>query len=210
MIRLENLRRHVLLVVLTIATVQCSGTPESRYYLLTSESQPSVETAVQQSGTPSTSIFVDKAKVATYFDRSQMVTRSGESRVTYLEFDVWAEPIGGLITRSLIDHLSRRFASDRVVETPFQRKFDADYRVSVEVLRFDSNEEGNVALDAQWTLLASSEECFVGTGREVISRRIPDPTSVDQRVIALNANVAALSEIIADKILALGGAGCLQ
>ncbi len=87
-------------------------------------------------------VFGDTAIIAHYLDRTQMVTRKGTYRISLHEFAIWSEPLGDLITASLVDDLAQRFGDDQVMATPIPAYVDADWRVELDVLRFDVDEAG--------------------------------------------------------------------
>ena len=94
----------------------------------------------------------------------------GDGQVRFAEFQVWAEPVGNLITGTLVDDLGRRLGPDRVLATPSRLDFSAEYRLTVDVLRFDVDDAGDAVLDARWTLLHGQD------GRLVTTRRSQPPT----------------------------------
>lgn len=174
----------------------CSGTPESHYYLLGSDA----DIASEDRSADGPVLFVDPTTIAPYADRSQMVTRAADGQVTFAEFEVWAQPIGSLITAALVDELARRFGPDRVMATPARIDLDADYRLGVDVLRLDTNEAGEVVLDARWTLLGGADQHVVTTRRTRLVERPADPTSHPQRVAAVNEALVQLGSQIAEEI----------
>jgi uncharacterized protein len=157
----------------------CGSTPTQVFDL-----SPAGE-AVPTSAAPSRDgplIYVDKPSVAGYFDRTQMVTRTGNSRVSIHEFEVWSDPPADLIARAIVDDLARRFGADRVMMTPVQHYATPDWRVELDVLRFDLNESGQALLDARWTLLAGPNDRLAATRRERIETSAGDATDPERRV----------------------------
>jgi uncharacterized lipoprotein YmbA len=147
-------------------------------------------------------IYVDKPSVAGYFDRTQMVTRTGNSRVSIHEFEVWSDPPADLIARAIVDDLARRFGADRVMVTPVQHFATPDWHVELDVLRFDVNESGQALLDARWTLLAGPNDHLAATRRERIETSAGGAIDTERRVVALREAVAVLANRIGDAIAA--------
>lgn len=145
-------------------------------------------------------VHVDRASVAEYFDRTQMVTRIGEYRVSLHEFAVWSEPVADLITAAVVDDLARRFGDDRVLRTPRGRSAAPDARVELDVLRFDVDEGGTATLDARWTVQPG--EGAAVQRRERILAAATDPKDAASRVVALREAITALSGHIGDAIAA--------
>jgi uncharacterized lipoprotein YmbA len=140
--------------------------------------------------------------VAGYFDRTQMVTRTGDSRISIHEFEVWSEPPADLIARAIVDDLAHRFGADNVMTTPLQHYATPDWRVELDVLRFDVDESGRALLDARWTLLAGPNDRLAATSRERVETSAGDVTDPKRRVAALRATVAILANRIGDAIAA--------
>jgi hypothetical protein len=184
-------------VVFSLVMAACSKSPESRFYLLHPPAGAG-KPAEAMSNAPV--IFVDPVTLSPYVDRSQLVTRVDGTRVTFAEFDVWAESVSGLITRKLVDEIATHFNPDTTMATPRRRYLEPGYRVLVEVIRFDTDSAGVVTLDARWTLLAGADERYVDTGRERIEETIADPASFDERIAALSRTLTVLSDRIASKI----------
>ncbi len=181
----------------------CSGTPPSHFFLLGPagpEAAPAASPNDQKAGGPL--LFVDPVTVAAYADRSQMVTRSLDGQVRFAEFQVWAEPVGNLITATLVDDLGRRLGPDRVLATPSRLDFGAEYRLTVDVLRFDVDEAGQAVLDARWTLLQGQGGRLVATRREHLAEQVADPASFPQRVAALDRTIETLADHIGQTIIA--------
>lgn len=145
-------------------------------------------------------VHVDRASVAEYFDRTQMVTRIGEYRVSLHEFAVWSEPVADLITAAVVDDLARRFGDDRVLRTPRGRSAAPDARVELDILRFDVDEAGTATLDARWAVHPAEGAAILR--RERILASASDPKDATSRVVALRDALTTLSGHIGDAIAA--------
>jgi uncharacterized lipoprotein YmbA len=176
-----------LLLLLAFVLAGCGGTPPSRYYLMDAGLPPA---AAPGAGPV---VFVDRAIVAAYADRSPMVVRRGTTEVAFAEFDAWAEPLAGQITTVLADALGNRFGRANVLPTPGRRDREPDFRVSVEVLRFEIGADDRALLDARWTLLSGPAERFETAGREWLTAVPSDPASFDARAAALAATLVELA-----------------
>ena len=81
-----------------------------------------------------------------------MVLRSGPNEVAIDEFHRWAEPLKSAIPRVLADSLMRELGTQRVMTTRQSSSLAFDYRVAVDVQRFDSSFDEGAAIDALWTI----------------------------------------------------------
>lgn len=176
----------------------CGSTPPTQVFGLTDASQRADTPA--PGGAPV--IYVDTAVVADYLDRTQMVTRKGSYRISLHEFAIWSEPLGDLITASLVDDLALSFGDDQVMATPIPSYQDPDWRVELDVLRFDVDEAGEAVIDVRWTLLQGYREDLAASNREVIVTKAANPLEAASRVDALREGLGMLSERIAARIAA--------
>ena len=69
------------------------------------------------------------------------------------EFDRWAEPLGPSFARALAENLSGLLGTERVALFSWEGGGPVDYRITMEVIRFERMPEGEVSLIARWTLL---------------------------------------------------------
>ena len=148
-------------------------------------------------------IWVDKPSVAGYCDRTQMVTREGDgSHISIHEFEVWSDPPADLIQRALVDDLAHRFGIDRVMAAPVAHYVEPEWRIILDVIRFDVDQGGAAVLDARWSLLAGQSDRLVASRREWIEAPSGDPADPVKRVMALRETVTMLARQIGDAIAA--------
>ncbi len=141
----------------------CARSPRCSFYTLT---------ATAQSGAPlpparRPSLAVTSVTVPELVDRPQLVLSSGGTQVRLLETHRWAEPLKGGIARTVAENLSRLLAAEQVSSYPQNASLAADYRMELDLLRFDALGE-RVELDALWTI-RGADGGLAGSGR---SRRV--------------------------------------
>jgi uncharacterized lipoprotein YmbA len=181
-------------LILLLGLAACGPSEPARFYLLSP--QPSAASARAVGPV----VFVDQATVAPYLDRAQLVSRVAPDQVAFAELRTWAEPVTSMITRYIVDALGDRLGPDHVLETPARRDLAPDFRLALDVQRFDGDQAGIMVLDARWTLLAGVEERFVATGRERIAMPADDPASWDARVAALGRALSRFSRTVGEEI----------
>ena len=185
----------VALAVTALAACGITGTsPEPRFYTLASEAPP----PAAASATAYT-IVVGPVTIPDVVDRPQIVTRTAESRVEIAEQARWAAPLKGEITRVIADHLAKALPGARV-STMEQRATGApDYRVIVDVQRFDSSNEGS-AIQASWQVRTKENPAAL-SGRSVVAE--PGGAGYDALVAAHSRAVAKVAAEIAMAITAV-------
>jgi uncharacterized lipoprotein YmbA len=127
----------------------CVGSPAPRieYYTLAS---PDPGIAPPSSASPS--VFVGPISVPAAVDRTQMVLSTGPNAVQISDDHRWAEPLRDGIARVVAETLTRDLGSSRVLASRIASGTPVDYRVAIEVQRFDSSLDGGATVDALWTI----------------------------------------------------------
>ncbi len=93
------------LCALLITLGGCAGTPNSRFYLL----EPLTGAPGPEGTVPldrAISIGLGPVTLPEYLDRPQIVTRTDRNTVLLAEFDRWAEPLSGNVSRTLAENLT--------------------------------------------------------------------------------------------------------
>ena len=122
----------------------CSS-PISRFYSLTAAPTPA--------GTPSDlSVVVNPVIIPAAVDRAQMVVSVGKNQVFVDEFNRWVGPLQNGIARVVAENLVAMLGTPQVTVSS-QTLTLPDYRVAIDVQRFDSALGEAATLDAFWTVL---------------------------------------------------------
>ena len=138
------------------------------------------------------SVYVGPVEVPRYVDRSEIMQRTGPSRLEPEALHRWAEPLDDAILRLIGEELARRLASSRVVTYPEQPRMAVDYQVSVRLARLDGRMGETVDLVARWSLADADSGEVVAFAREDISEPAGDTMEA-----FVGAHAAALSELAA-------------
>jgi uncharacterized lipoprotein YmbA len=117
----------------------------TRFYTLsstaTSDGAPAVGYAV----------IVGPVSVPASVDRPEFVVEVAPNRVELDEFNRWASPLGDGIARAVAGNLAVLLGTPDVATAPLAN-FNAAYRVTIAVQRFDSMPGRGVLLDAAWVV----------------------------------------------------------
>jgi uncharacterized lipoprotein YmbA len=136
---------HLLFVAsLAAAAVGCASTA-ARFYTLDS-------TAIADA-TPVTrcAILVGPVSLPPSVDRPQFVVQVAPNRVEVDEFHRWAAPLNDSIARAVAGDLSVLLGTPDVAVGPLAN-FDPDYRVTINVQRFESVQGESAVVDAVWVV----------------------------------------------------------
>src|SRR5207244_12561513 len=85
-------------------------------------------------------------------DRPQLVVRVGTNQVAVLDDHRWAEPLRDGIPRVVAENLAQLLGARQVVSYPNNVSFDPEYRVLLDIQRFESMPGQTVTIDALWTV----------------------------------------------------------
>jgi uncharacterized lipoprotein YmbA len=135
-------------VCLAIVLAGCSRSPRVSYYTLEPAAQ--IETAAASLAHPV--VAIGPVTLPEVVDRPQLVVRVAANRVDILESHRWAEPLKSEISRLIAENLSRLLGSSRVSSYLQHSGADADYRVLVDIQRFESSPGNSVTVEAVWSL----------------------------------------------------------
>jgi uncharacterized lipoprotein YmbA len=146
-----TVRHPRLLLALACATMAvggCGRSPGSRFYTLTPTASPG--------GAPpaAVTVAVGPVSIPAFVDRPQLVLQVESNQVFIDEFNRWAAPLGDAIARTVAGNLSVLLGTPRVVAGPLAN-FDPEYRVAIDVLRFESTPGQGVFVDAVWVVRAA-------------------------------------------------------
>ena len=126
----------------------CGAPAKLNYYTLSSQvSSPAAVSLMRP-----LSIYVGPVTIPETVDRPQMVFRVDPNQVEIAELERWAEPLKAAIPRLVADTLARELSASAVMTSRQSATLDFDYRVAIDVQRFDFSAGDGAAIDALWTI----------------------------------------------------------
>ena len=164
----------------------CSAPPRERFYTLDAPEPPPAPEAPY-------AIAVGPVSVPELVDRPQFVVRMSANQVAIAEQARWAEPLRHAIARVVAANL----AKDLGARAAMPRGADADYRIALDVQRFESTPGEGVLVDALWTV--SGPKGARRSGRSLV-RESAKGRDYDALAAAHSAALAAISNDIAAAI----------
>ncbi len=203
MIRSLWFRLQVFLAGVGVAAgLGCAGSLPAKFYTLsplatTGEVKSEKETAGQ-----TLAVGIGPVRLPQYLARKEIVTRTDANQIALAEYDLWGGSLQDDFSRNLRENLSLLLADEQVSLFPWPALAALDYRVGVDVIRFDGNRGGDVVLIANWTIRE-------GQGAKVVqvqTSRIQEPSGgqgYDAMVGGMSRALGNLSREIAQAIKAL-------
>lgn len=147
------------------------------------------------------SVLVGPVSVPTSVDRPQFVIQVAPNRVEIDEFNLWAAPLEEGIARVVAADLVMLLGTREVATAPLAN-FDAAWRVTIDVQRFDSVPGGNALLDAVWTVTPRAATASSHTGRTITQEPVAVGMGYESIAAAHSRALARLSGDVAAAIRA--------
>ncbi len=191
-----------LAAALVSAAAGCSllGKPvpdASRYFVLSLDGSSVAASAAKRSDVH---FGIGPVTLPNYLDAQSLVRTNDANAVEYLRDAYWAEPLSASFPRVLLHHVSTRLGSMHGVAFPWYGTTRVDWRVPVDVLRFEATTAGKVVLVVRWKLERASDGSLVAGGES----RFEEEAGPDAAAVArgLGACVDRLAATIADAMAA--------
>jgi uncharacterized protein len=173
-----------------------SPRPEtSKFFVLTAKQDAAPLTA---SGGSGLAIGVGPVRLPDYLDRTEIATRVAPNRIQYSDSDRWGGLLDESFRRVLAADLARSLGNPEIVQFPRFRPTGLDYRIEVDVQRFERDVNGSADLVARFTVRDGRSGKVLAANDSTISR--PASGGTDASVAALSANIAELSDQIASAV----------
>lgn len=176
----------------------------TRFYVLSPMVGVETEKQMAADETDDISIGIGSISLPKYLRKSQIVTRTGINELQMAEFDRWAGRIEEDIGRVTAENLSFLLSTDKVLSYPAIGAVDTDYRIEIDISRFDGSLGESVELIARWVIFDMQGNII----KSITSTHIKEPVrgiTYADMVAAQSLALASLSRELADAILQLPG-----
>jgi uncharacterized lipoprotein YmbA len=184
----------VLTLLLLGGLTGCATTPTAQFYAL---ENVDVKGA---SGRFDPVLSIGPIDVPEYLDRPQMVTRVGGNRLVVDEFNRWGGPLAEEVGRILTGHLATALRSQQVYAYPSRIAADADFRVAIDIRRFDGVPGGDVVLEAAWSVIDERTLAVVET-RSAAYREVWSDTGYGAYAATMSRLVGRLGDDLVDTLV---------
>jgi uncharacterized lipoprotein YmbA len=146
-----------------------------------------------------TVVGVGPINIPPYLNRPLVVTRATNHRLNLSEFNRWAEPLSASVSRVIAVHLSNMLETTRVFSLPRSSTvIPLEFRVEIDVARFDGTLGQSVILVARWSLYDNNDE-VITTKVSIIEEAIGGD-GYDALISAQNRTLEGLSREITTAI----------
>ena len=185
------------LVAAVLALAGCASSPQSSFYTLSATAAPAAPSVASTYG-----VSVGPVSVPETVDRPQMTLQVSANQVAIDEFHRWAEPLAGGIAQAVAANLRSLLGTARIAAAPAVTGGKPEYRVAMNVVRFESKLGDSATLDVLWTIGRGDDDAVRSGHSEVVQ---PAGSGYDALVAAHSRALARVSEDIAAAIRSLAG-----
>lgn len=148
----------------------CGTSPPPEFYMLSS----SASSTQKQPSQATYKVAVGPVSLPAIVDRPQIVLNSGPNRVSLVEQSRWAEPLKESIPRVMANDIAQLLPDAYVSSYPEVALLYPDYRVLVDIQRFESAQGEAVTLDLIWSVTAERDGKHK-TGRTFVREPVQEP-----------------------------------
>jgi len=141
-------------------------------------------------------IGIGPVKFPDELDRASIVTRSGRNRLEINEFHRWGGSLEMNFTRVMEENLALLMKTDKVMARPWERYFELDVRIAMDIRQFDGRLGEYASLNVTWLIVGPEGDTPLLVRRTIIQEAVADD-SYDALVDSQSRAVAKLCREIA-------------
>jgi len=203
MVRSLRLRLRLgLLGVGLVAWWGCASSESAKFYTLSPLATTGEVRSEKKGAATDLAIGIGPVRLPEYLVRKEIVTRTDANKIELGEYDLWGGSLQDDFSRTLLENLSLLLAGQQLSLYLWPGMGAVDYRVGMEVTRFDGIRGGDVILIAAWAIREGQSNKVV----TVQNSRIQEPTgaqSYEAMVGGMSRALSRLSREIAEAIKGL-------
>ena len=182
----KHLNRFILLCVSALLSA-CASTP-TNFYTLESQSRPPAVTTIASA--KKLLIGIGPLTLPALLDRKGIVTRAENNSVQIAEFDQWAAPLQNNVIAVLSKNVATLQPNAIVRAYPWSVYGNVDYRVIIDITRFDTQLGKSANLEASWAIMEEKNHTIISNGQTKLQQPLHDAS--------YNSAAQALSKLLDD------------
>jgi uncharacterized lipoprotein YmbA len=181
--------------LLGLVLAGCATSPPARYYSLAPLQPP----AVMAASVPRFTVAVGPVILPDLLQRPQIATRTNDQQISFSDFHRWAGALADETKRVLVVNLNGLLAGLRAAVSTDDMAIDPDFRVVVNINRFDGLPGSSVWLNAVWTIKEQKGKMAIAVNQSVIEEQVSGLEYLDL-VSAQSRAIGQLSRAIAAEL----------
>jgi uncharacterized protein len=155
------------------------------------------------SATGDLSIGLGPVRMPSYLSgRDEIATRAAPNQIEYSATDRWAEPVDTNFSRVLGKNISDSLGNVQIIAYPWFRSTPIDYKIEIDVERFERTQNGDSELSAHWTIRDGKSDKVL-LARQSSIHHGAQAKGGEASVAALSADVGDLSDQIVTAVRGL-------
>jgi uncharacterized lipoprotein YmbA len=166
----KHLNRFILLCVSALLSA-CASTP-TNFYTLESQSRPPAVTTIASA--KKLLIGIGPLTLPALLDRKGIVTRAENNSVQIAEFDQWAAPLQNNVIAVLSKNVATLQPNAIVRAYPWSVYGNVDYRVIIDITRFDMQLGKSANLEASWAIMEEKNHTIISNGQTKLQQPLND------------------------------------
>ena len=166
----KHLNRFILLCVSALLSA-CASTP-TNFYTLESQSRPPAVTTIASA--KKLLIGIGPLTLPALLDRKGIVTRAENNSVQIAEFDQWAAPLQNNVIVVLSKNVATLQPNAIVRAYPWSVYGNVDYRVIIDITRFDTQLGKSANLEASWAIMEEKNHTIISNGQTKLQQPLND------------------------------------
>ena len=166
----KHLNRFILLCVSALLSA-CASTP-TNFYTLESQSRPPAVTTTASA--KKLLIGIGPLTLPALLDRKGIVTRAENNSVQIAEFDQWAAPLQNNVIAVLSKNVATLQPNAIVRAYPWSVYGNVDYRVIIDITRFDTQLGKSANLEASWAIMEEKNHTIISNGQTKLQQPLND------------------------------------
>jgi uncharacterized protein len=182
----KHLNRFIILCV-SVLLIACASTP-TNFYTLESQSHPPAVTTTASA--KKILIGIGPLTLPALLDRKGIVTRTENNSVQIAEFDQWAAPLQNNVIAVLSKNVATLQPNAIVRSYPWSIYGNVDYRVIIDISRFDTQLGKSANLEASWTIMEEKNHTIISNGQTKLEQPLND--------VSYNSAAQALSKLLGE------------
>jgi uncharacterized protein len=185
---LQPCQKALQVFVYVTVLIACGSPPQVHFYVLEAESLPAA--VVKTDSAKKSVIGIGPVSIPALLERKQIVSRADQNAVQIAEFDQWAAPLQDNVTQVITQNLAVLQNHYVIRSYPWSAHGPVNYRVIIDIDRFDTRPGHSVNLVARWSIMDENTHAIVSNNQSSIEHPLADPS--------YSATVKALSEALFD------------
>jgi uncharacterized lipoprotein YmbA len=170
----------------------------TKFYVLTATSTGA---AAAPDATRRLVIGLGPVKLPAYLEHAEVITRVAPNRLDLSSTDRWAEPLDDNFRRVLAADLTTLIGTDQVLPFPWDLSTNVDYKIEVNVQRFERDSSGGAQLTASWIIRdGRSDRVLLTRPADFIESA---GSGMESSAASLSADLNDLSKQLADAVIDL-------